>query len=183
MTVYIIIAALALILLLWGTGVQRRLVSAEEICSNSMSQIGVQQQSRWDAVSTLADLTRSYNEHEYRTLRDVIAQRREIGTGSTAAEANEQEAALGAALRQIKLVAERYPELKADANYARTMDGVNSWEEKVRMSRMVYNDSVTRFNRIVRQFPDSLVAGMLHFSAKDYLKEDAQKASMPKINF
>ena len=72
----IIIAAIAAILVIWFIAVQRRLVSKEELCRNSMSQIGVQQNSRWDAVSALVELTRSYNEHEYNTLRDVIAMRR-----------------------------------------------------------------------------------------------------------
>ena len=43
------------------------------------------------------------------------------------------------------------------------------------MSRMVYNDTATKMNRMVRQWPSSIVAQMLHFDVKDYLKVDNEK--------
>ena len=85
-------------------------------------------------------------------------------------------------VKQIKLVAEQYPDLKANENYGKCMDSVNVYENQVRTSRMVYNDTVTKFNRIVRQFPDSFVASLLHFETKDYLKEVAEKSGMPSMN-
>ena len=76
-----------------------------------------------------------------------------------------------------------HPELKADGVFRETMDGVKDWEEKVRMSRMVYNDTATKMNRLVRQFPSSLVAPMLGFGQKDYLTVDEpQKTKYPNIN-
>lgn len=51
----LIIAAIALLVILWVVGVQRKLVSRDELCKNSMSQIGVQQSSRWDALTALAE--------------------------------------------------------------------------------------------------------------------------------
>lgn len=177
----IIIVAVALLLVLWIVSVQRKLVSAEELCKNSMSQIGVQQNSRWDALTALAELVKGYNEHEYKTLMDVIGQRKEVGSGSTAADAQAQEDAIGKAFAQIKVVAEQYPALKANEQFLKTMDSVNTYENQVRQARMVYNDTVTKFNRIVRMFPDSLVAALLRFAVKDYLKEPAGKTEMPSM--
>lgn len=178
----IIIVAIIAIVALWFMGVQRKLVSSDELCQNSMSQIGVQQQSRWDAVSALVKLTKSYNEHEYNTLVDVIKQRKDITRTSAAADANAQEDVLVAAAAKIRFVAEQYPELKADATYAKTMDSLNNYENQVRMSRMVFNDSVTKYNRIVRQFPDSIVASILKFPLREYLKEVESKRELPEIN-
>ena len=182
MITVIIIVAIVAILVLWFIGVQRKLVSADEMCQNSMSQIGVQQQSRWDAISSLEKLTKSYNEHEYNTLVDVIKQRRDITRTSSAEDVNAQEEILSSAAARIKLVAEQYPQLKADATYAKTMDSLNNYENQVRMSRMVFNDSVTKYNRLVRQLPDSFVASMLKFGVKEYLKEVESKKEMPEIN-
>ena len=70
-TTLIVIGILA-ILIIWVISVQRNLVSKEELCNNAMSQIGVQMSSRWDALTALAELIKSYDEHEYKTLRDVI---------------------------------------------------------------------------------------------------------------
>src|SRR5574344_1101706 len=127
MTLLVILGLLAL-LVLWVISVQRKLVSQDELCSNSMSQIGVQQQSRWDAISSLVKLTNSYNEHEYNTLVDVIKQRRDITRTSSAEDVNAQEEILSSAAARIKLVAEQYPQLKADATYAKTMDSLNNYE-------------------------------------------------------
>lgn len=181
MTIIIIVAVIAIVAL-WFMGIQRKLVSSDELCQNSMSQIGVQQQSRWDAVSALVKLTKSYNEHEYNTLVDVIKQRKDITRTSAAADANAQEDVLVAAAAKIRFVAEQYPELKADATYAKTMDSLNNYENQVRMSRMVFNDSVTKYNRIVRQFPDSIVASILKFPLREYLKEVESKRELPEIN-
>ena len=180
MTAIIIIAILA-VLLFWGIGVQRKLVNQEELCKNAMSQIGVQQNSRWDALTALVELVKSYNEHEYNTLRDVIAQRKNITGESTVAEAQAQEQVLTGLVRNINLVAEQYPELKANENYAKAMDSVNLYENQVRLSRMTVNDTVTKFNKEIRQFPTSIVAGMLGFKTRDYLDEAVGKSDMPSM--
>ena len=180
MTLLIILAVVAL-LIIWVISVQRTLVGQDEKCKNAMSQIGVQQTSRWDALTALAELTKSYNEHEYNTIKDVIAQRAVINGNSTAADADAQENMITQALGKIIAIAEQYPDLKANENYAKTMDSVNLYENQVRMSRMVYNDTVTVFNREVRQFPTNLVAKMLGFAEKDYLKVEAAKTEMPSM--
>lgn len=179
----IIVIAIIAVLVLWFIGIQRKLVAQDELCQNSMSQIGVQQQSRWDALTALVDLVKSYNEHEYNTLKDVIAMRKDINGTSTAEDVEQQEKVMTNLLRDIKVVAEQYPDLKANENYARIMDSVNTYENQVRVSRMVYNDTATKFNTLVRQFPDSLVASMLHFTVKEYLKEVESKSEMPSMKF
>lgn len=180
MTAIIIIAVLA-VLVIWIIGVQRKLVNAEELTKNAMSQIGVQQSSRWDALTGLVELLKSYNEHEYSTLKDVIAARAGIDANSSAADAQAQDNAFAAAMKQFNLVVERYPELKADAMYQKTMDSVNTYENQVRLARMTYNDTVTRYNRQIRQIPDSFVASLFRFGEKQYLQEDAAKKDMPSL--
>ncbi len=177
----IIVIAVVAVLVLWVISVQRKLVSAEEIVKNAMSQIGVQQSSRWDALTGLVELLKSYNEHEYNTLRDVIAARSNIGSNSSAAEAQAQEDLITKVMSRISVVAEQYPNIKADTMYVNTMNSVNTYENQVRLSRMTYNDSVTRYNRMIRQIPDSIVASIFRFTEKDYLKEVAAKADMPSL--
>jgi len=180
MTILIILAIVALVVL-WLVGAQRKLVSADEFCKNSMSQIGVQQNSRWDALTALAELIKSYNEHEYKTIMDVIAQRAPVGRNSSAKDVQAQDAKMADVLKQINLVAEQYPELKASEMYGKGMDSVNTYENQVRMSRMTYNDSVTKLNRMVRQFPDSIAASIFGFKEKDYLAEPQGKTEMPSM--
>ena len=177
----LIILALVAIVVIWVIGVQRKLVQKDELCKNALSQIGVQQASRWDALTALVELVKSYNEHEYNTLRDVIAQRKAINGDSTASDVQAQEQALSGLVKNITLVAEQYPDLKANENYAKVMDSVNVYENQVRMSRQVYNDTVTKYNQEIRQFPTSLVAGLLKFNTREYLNEAVGKSEMPSM--
>jgi len=180
-TVIIVIAALVILVIIWVVSGQNRLVHAEELCGNALSQIGVQQASRWDALNALADLTKGYSEQEHRVLLDTIAARKSVGPETSAAEVQRQEDMLAQSFGRIHALAEAYPDLKSNTVYLKTMDSVQSFEEKVRMSRMVYNDTVTKYNRLVRALPGSLVAKSLGFGVRDYLQDDPGKANMPNM--
>lgn len=178
---WLIIVAVILIIISWIISVQRSLVALDELCGNAMSQIGVQQNTRWDALGALADLTKQYDEHEYQTLMDVIAQRRPVTAQSTAEEAQQQENILTGAMERFVAVGEAYPDLKATDMYQNTMNGVKEYEENVRLARMSYNDTVTKFNRTIRQFPDNIIASFLHFQVRTYLETEESKKEMPSV--
>ena len=82
---------------------------------------------------------------------------------------------------RVLIVRRTYPELKANENYQKTMDSVNAYEEMVRKSRLVYNDSVTKLNRTIRMFPTSIAASILGIKSRDYLEADDKKADMPSM--
>lgn len=177
MTIIILIAIIAVVVL-WFISTQRKLVAMDENINNAMSQIGVQLSSRWDALTALLDLTKGYAEHEYKTISDTIKMRTSISSKSSARDVNAQENILTEAMGKIMAVAESYPELKANENYIKTMDSVKEYEEMVRKSRLVYNDTVTKLNRTIRMFPTSMVAGMLRIGSRDYLEANDKKADM-----
>ena len=84
---------------------------------------------------------------------------------------------------RLMAIGEAYPELKANDLYINAQNGVTEYEEKVRMSRMVYNDTATKMNRMVRQWPSSFVASMLNFREKEYLTVDEdKKSSYPNLD-
>lgn len=177
----LIIIIVVAIIAFWAMGVQRSLVQLDERCKNALSQIGVQLNSRWDALTALADLTKGYSDHEYKALMDVVGARAKVTGSSSPAEVNAQESALNSAFGRLLAVAEAYPDLKANQTYLQTMSSVEKYEENVRMSRMVYNDTITKFNSMIRQIPTSLIAGMLGFTGREYLEEPAGKTEMPSM--
>ena len=152
---------------IWST--QRSLVALDEKMKNAFGQINVQLKTRWDAVTNLVEMTKQYTKHEHDTLTDVIAQRR--NDNATPEQMADQENAIQTVLSRLNAVAEAYPDLKANDMFKDTMAGIRQYEENVRLSRMVYNDSVTKMNMMVRQFPSSLVASMLHFTTHDLLPD------------
>ena len=178
----IIIVAVVAICLLYFVSTQRSLVSADELCKNALSKIEVQLNSRWDAVLALAKTAAQYAKHESETLVEVIQQRR--GEQVNSAEAvNEQTSALNQVMGRLIAIGEAYPDLKAASLYQEAMDGMKQYEENVRMSRMVYNDTATKMNRMVRQWPSSIVASLLHFEQREYLRVDnEEKKNYPNLD-
>lgn len=179
MTLLIVIAVIAL-LAVWVISVQNKLVRSDEICNNALKQINVQQISRYDALRALVKLTREYAAHEADTLRGIVEERKLVSSPApSAAQIDANEAVLQELGTRLMAVAEAYPDLKASANYRQTQEDLKGYEEHVRLSRMTFNDTVTRYNQLVRTFPASLAAGILGFSKRDYLADDTAKKNYP----
>ena len=184
-TTLIIIIVLAVIVIGYFVSTQRSLVSLDELCKNALSQIEVQLNSRFDAVIALAKTAAQYAKHESETIIQAVQARggNSGATPNTPAAINEQADLLTQMMGRLNVVFERYPELKASDLYKEAQEGMKQYEENVRMSRMVYNDTATKMNRMVRQWPSSIVASILHFGQKDYLKVDnEEKKNYPNLD-
>ena len=184
-TALIIIIVLAVIVIGYFISTQRSLVNLDEMCKNALSQIEVQLNSRFDAVIALAKTAAQYAKHESETIIQTVQARggNSGATPNTPAAINEQASLLGQMMSRLNVVFERYPELKASDLYKEAQEGMKQYEENVRMSRMVYNDTATKMNRMVRQWPSSIVASILHFDIKDYLKvDDEKKKNYPDLD-
>jgi len=181
----IIIVVLAVLVIGYFISTQRSLVNLDEMCKNALSQIEVQLNSRFDAVIALAKTAAQYAKHESETIIQTVQARggNSGAAANTPAAINEQSDLLTQMMGRLNVVFERYPELKASELYKEAQEGMKQYEENVRMSRMVYNDTATKMNRMVRQWPSSIVASLLHFGIKDYLKVDNEaKKDYPNLD-
>ena len=183
----VIIIALVVIVGGYFISTQRELVNLDELCKNALSQIEVQLNSRFDAVIALAKTAAQYAKHESETIIQAVQARGGNLAGApaagTPAAINQQSDLLTQMMGRLNVVFERYPELKASDLYKEAQEGMKQYEENVRMSRMIYNDTATKMNRLVRQWPSSIVASMLHFDQKDYLKVDSEeKKQYPNLD-
>ncbi len=177
MTALIVVIALVVIIGGYFVSTQRSLVNLDELCKNALSQIEVQLNSRFDIVKALAKAAAQYAKHESETIIQTIQARGgNSNTAANTAEAiNKQSDLLSQMMSRLNVVFERYPELKASDLYKEAQEGMKQYEENVRMSRMIYNDTATKMNRMVRQWPSSIVASILHFDIKDYLNVDSEE--------
>ena len=179
----IVIIIVAIVVIAYFVSTQRELVNLDEMCKNALSQIEVQLNSRFDAVLAMAKTAAKYAEHESETIIQAIQARGGNGRANTPEAINQQSDLLGQLLGRMNVVFERYPELKASELYVNAQNGQREYEENVRMSRMIYNDTATKMNRMVRQWPSSIVASMLHFDVKEYLKVDSEeKKQYPNLD-
>lgn len=178
----IAILVIIAVIVLWVLSTQRRLVILDENISSALNQIGVQLSSRFDVLMAILNLTKEYEKIECDTMIDTIRSRRRSITGkSTPDDVLRQEGIISMTLGRIAMIAEQYPELKADHNYIKAMDAIEIYENMLRTSRLIYNDSIAKLNREIRMFPVIMVAGMLGFHQREYLEEQTAEADMPDM--
>lgn len=168
--IWLIIIAIIAILLIWGIVTYNKFIRFRENINNAMSQISAQIESRWDALTNLITATKNYQTYESKTLTKIIEDRSNISQDASVKDIDQDDQHFSNALGVISALAEQYPDLKASNVYLQTMSSVDKYENQVRESRMIYNDTVTRFNRAIKTFPNSLLASPLGFTEQNTSK-------------
>ena len=161
-----IIAVLAaLALLLGGVAVlYNRLVSGRNTVEESWSSIDVQLKRRNDLVPALVNTVKGYMGHEQRTLDEVTQARTRCMQASQAgpAAAAQAEGFMHQALGRLFAVAERYPDLKASANFLQLQGELAHLEDEIQLARRYYNAAVRDQNNRIQQVPSNFVASLFH---------------------
>ena len=190
------VLGVAVVLLVWAVGVYNRLVQLRNRIANAFGQIDVQLKRRYDLIPNLVEVARGYLSHEAATLEAVIQARGQaLGAAGTARAAPGSASALGAlaaakgvlggALGRLMVVAEAYPDLKADATMRSLSEELTSTENRLGFARQAYNDQVLEFNDKAAQFPDLIVARLLGFPTAPMLEStrSEEERNAPKVHF
>ena len=178
MGISVLFAFLLIVFVAYPIFVQRRIVELRQMCENSMHQIFAQTESRYDLIAQINRKLKDYKEYESGTLEAIITAR---GGEITAEELDRRDEALRRSMSVVNALAESYPDLKASRLYASFIEKADHYENLVRKSRMIFNDTVTRYNVFVQQFPNNLVAGLLGAREmnKLYLRGSDDKRDYP----
>ena len=174
-----IIAVLAIFLIPSYNG----LVKQKEQLDESYAQVQNVVQRRADLIPNLVNTVKGYSKHEKDTLTEVTEARAGIQNAKgpkELADANEQ---MSQAIRNINVVAESYPELKADKQFSQLMDELAGTENRISVERKNYNNEVKDYNTKVKSFPTSIFASMMGFEKAEYFEADASAQNAPKVNF
>ncbi|MFG0246788.1 MAG: LemA family protein [Phycisphaerales bacterium JB052] len=180
-----VVLAILLIALLWGVGIYNKLVGLRQHLKDSWSGVDVELKRRYDLIPNLVETVKGYAKHESDTLESVIAARNTAvaSTGSPAQQAKDEGALIGA-MRQLSVVVERYPELKADSQFINLQGELAETENRIASTRRLYNGNVREMNNAVQTFPSNIIAGMFSFKSAEYFEiEDAAVREAPKVSF
>lgn len=175
----IFIVLILVILVAWVITMYNRFVTLAERVANGQAQIAAQIESRWDAVKNLISATKQYSKHESEVLENITDKRNSLGENSSMGDIEENDSQLNNVVGRLIAISESYPDLKASEVYKTTMESVDKYENNVRHSRMIYNDTVTKFNRQLKQFPTNIVAKIFKFTEKEYFERTESKQDMP----
>jgi LemA protein len=161
-----------------------RLVRLRNRVDNAWAQIEVQLKRRWDLIPNLIETVKGYAAHERETFDSVTQARAAAQQAKTPAETAQAEGILGMALGRLFAVAEAYPELQADENFRQLQTELAETENRIAVSRQVYNDSVLSYNNAIQTFPGLVVAGPFGFTIREFFEvEEAAQREPPVVDF
>jgi LemA protein len=179
-----IILGIAVLAALFLWGAYNSLVTLRVRVDEAWSDITVQLKRRIDLIPNLVETVKGYAKHESGVFEEVTKARSNLmnakGVKETAASENQFEGAL----KSLFAVAEAYPDLKANQNFAQLQQELVDTEDKIQASRRFYNGGVRDLNTKIQTFPSNVVAGMFGFKNRDFfeLDESEQKAAEKPVD-
>lgn len=144
------------------------LISKKNNVEYAFSSIDVMLKKRRDLIPNLVDSVKQYMQHESSLLTQITELRNSVMKAPEgSSEQFNLENKLSAALGQMKIAVENYPDLKANTNFLQLQAALNEVEEQISASRRAFNAAVYDFNNGVEMFPSNIVAGMMGYKRKD----------------
>lgn len=168
------------------------IVGYDEAVEAAWAQVQNQYQRRVDLIPNLVSTVKGYASHEKDTFVQVTQARAAAesmagaGVPKDAAEMEKIQAAqnsLTAGVRNLLVVAENYPELKADQNFLALQDQLEGTENRIAVARQDYNKAVQKYNTFIRRFPQSVVANQHGFEKRPQFAASQEAQSAPKVEF
>jgi LemA protein len=166
----VILVVVVIVLALAVVAIYNRLVRLRNRVENAWAQVDVQLRRRYDLIPNLVETVKGYASHERTTFEEVTRARTAAQQATTVAQQAEAENVLTAAIGRLFAVAEAYPELRATENFQQLQAELANTEEKIRIARQVYNDSVLTYENARETVPTNVVAGMFSFEEKPYFE-------------
>jgi len=175
--VVVVLALLALVFL------YNRFVRLRNRVQNAWAQIEVQLKRRHDLIPNLVETVKGYAAHERGTFEAVTEARAAAQRAGTPGEAAQAEGILSQALGRLFAVAEAYPELQADENFRQLQSELAETENRIAVSRQVYNDTVLTYNNAIQTFPGVVISGPFGFTAREFFETDEAERGAPRVDF
>jgi LemA protein len=191
--IIILLPIFALLIGLYGCG-YNEMQAKEEGVFAAWGDVEAAYQRRADLVPNLVEVVKAYAKHENETLTAVTEARAKAGSIQVTKDMLSQPQALekfqqaqsqlGGSLSRLLVVAEQYPNLKANQNFLDLQNQLEGTENRINVARVRYNRSVQDFNTSIRTFPNSMTNSiLLHLVRKEPFKADEGAKTAPKVKF
>ena len=179
----IILVAFVLVVVLALVALYNRFVRLRNRVDNAWAQVDVQLRRRYDLIPNLVETVKGYAAHERETFEAVTQARARAQAAQGPAEQGAAEGLLGQALGRLFAVAEDYPELQADENFRQLQDELAQTENRIAVSRQVYNDTVLTYNNAIQTVPGVFFAGPFGFAKREFFELEGEAREAPRVAF
>jgi LemA protein len=191
MTKWIVIGVIGLLVIM-GFSSYNGLVGNEEDVGKAWGNVESDYQRRADLIPNLVNTVKGYADFEKSTLTQVIEARASATqvkidannlTPENLAAFQQAQGGLTSALSRLLVVAENYPDLKANQNFLDLQAQLEGTENRINVSRQRFNDTVNGYNKKRRSFPAVLFASIMGFKDKGYFKAQEGSEKAPEVKF
>lgn len=188
----IVLIILALLLFFGGCNSYNGFVDKDQNVENTWAKVQSAYQRRADLIPNLVNTVKGYADFEKSTLTDVVnARAKATSTNIDASKLNpesfkqfqEAQSGLSSALSRLLVTVEKYPDLKANQNFLELQSQLEGTENRIKVARDKFNESVKVFNKSVKKFPANLYAGVFGFKSKPYFEADKGSDKAPEVKF
>lgn len=140
---------------------------------NAWSQIDVLLQKRYELIPNLVEIVKGYAKHESTVLENIVKLRSNRKNSSNVDEKIEAEKEMSNSIKHIMVIAEGYPELKANQNFLAVQKELSELESKIAFARQFFNDTVTIYNTKLEVYPSKLFANIFRFKEVDLFQMES----------
>jgi LemA protein len=189
-----LIVILGIILVLGGCGCSsyNSMVQLDENVKGKWGNVQSEYQRRSDLIPNLVNTVKGAANFEQETLTRVIEARAKATqvqvnandlSPEKIAQFQQAQGEVASSLSRLLVTVERYPELKANANFQNLQAQLEGTENRIKVSRNDFNASVQDYNQVIRRFPNNLFAGVLNFKQRGYFQGAAGSENAPEVQF
>jgi len=160
------------------------LVQAEQKVRSSWSQVENVMRSRADKINNLVETVKGYIKHEEEVFGKVAEARSVLMSNSDDIKDKlKADSELTNATRDILVLVENYPELKASEQFIYLQEAIEGAENRVSVARKDFIEAVEAYNTKVSRFPGNIFARLMGFKPMDYFEADSNAHEVPKVEF
>lgn len=176
----------------WGKGFNNTAIEHQENAKTAWANVESAYQRRSDLIGNLVKTVQGAADFEKSTLTDVINARAKATsttidagnlTAANMAQFQQAQAGLTGALSKLLVAVERYPDLKANQNFLELQSQLEGTENRINVERNRFNGGVNTYNKHIKKFPNSLLAGLFGFDEMDRYKAKPGTENAPDVNF
>lgn len=180
MWIYIIVVIIAIFLITIFVA-YNSFVRLNNSVKESFATMDVYLKKRWDLIPNIVDTVKGYSVHEKETLEDVIKLRNNVYDNMSDNEKINTNSKLSNDINRIMVLAESYPELKANENFKDLSNQLIKIEDEIAKSRKYYNATIREFNNKVEMFPSNILAKILGYKTKNMFEANTEERETVKV--
>ncbi len=182
----LVVVLFVILLMIFGSYVSAKntMVAKQETVKAEWSQVDVVLERRADLIPNLVETVKGYAKHEETVFGDIANARAGLLNAQDPGAKIQANNRLDGALGRLLAISENYPDLKSNQNFLQLQDQLEGTENRIAVERRRYNQTIQDYNTYIRQFPNSVWAGIAGFQPNSqYFEASAASRIAPAVKF